>query len=45
MVDQQAGGLVRAVAQVGQRLVMLIDFSQVVGEEPVHAPIRAEQQS
>jgi purine-binding chemotaxis protein CheW len=27
---------VKAVAQVGQRLVMLIDFPRVVGEEKVH---------
>ena len=44
MVDQQAGGLVRAVAQVGQRLVMLLDFPKVVGEETVHGPSRHEEQ-
>jgi hypothetical protein len=27
---------VKAVAQVGPRLVMLIDFSRVIGEEKVH---------
>jgi len=36
MVAEQAQGFVKAVAQVGQRLVMLIDFSRVIGEEKVH---------
>jgi purine-binding chemotaxis protein CheW len=38
MVVEQAQGLVRAVAQVGPRLVMLIDFPRVIGEqeEKVH---------
>jgi purine-binding chemotaxis protein CheW len=39
MVVEQAKGFVRAVAQVGPRLVMLIDFSRVMGaqqEEAVH---------
>lgn len=33
MVVEQARGFVKAVAQVGPRLVMLIDFPRVVGEE------------
>ncbi len=33
MVVEQARGFVRAVAQVGPRLLMLIDFPRVVGEE------------
>ncbi|SEM39159.1 purine-binding chemotaxis protein CheW [Stigmatella aurantiaca] len=33
MVAEQAKGYVKAVAQVGQRLVMLIDFPRVIGEE------------
>jgi purine-binding chemotaxis protein CheW len=36
MVAEQAQGFVKAVAQVGPRLVMLIDFSRVIGEEKVH---------
>jgi purine-binding chemotaxis protein CheW len=36
MVAEQAQGFVRAVAQVGPRLVMLIDFPRVVGEEKAH---------
>jgi purine-binding chemotaxis protein CheW len=36
MVAEQAEGFVKAVAQVGPRLVMLIDFSRVIGEEKVH---------
>ena len=35
LVAEQAQGFVKAVAQVGQRLVMLIDFPRVVGEELV----------
>jgi purine-binding chemotaxis protein CheW len=37
MVAEQAKGFVKAVAQVGPRLVMLIDFPRVIGEEKVHA--------
>ena len=33
MVSQEAHGLVKAVAQVGERLLMLLDFAQVIGEE------------
>jgi purine-binding chemotaxis protein CheW len=33
MVVEQARGFVKAVAQVGPRLVMLIDFPRVIGEE------------
>lgn len=33
MVAEQAKGYVKAVAQVGPRLVMLIDFPRVIGEE------------
>lgn len=29
-------GFVKAVAQAGERLVMLIDFAKVIGEEPIH---------
>lgn len=36
MVAAEAGGLVRAVAQVGKRLLMLIDFSKVIGDEVGH---------
>ncbi|HVG61274.1 MAG TPA: chemotaxis protein CheW [Hyalangium sp.] len=36
MVAEQAQGFVKAVAQVGPRLVMLIDFSRVIGEEKAH---------
>jgi len=37
LVMEQAKGFVKAVAQVGPRLVMLIDFPRVIGEEKVHA--------
>jgi len=33
IVSQEAHGLVKAVAQVGTRLLMLIDFAKVIGEE------------
>jgi purine-binding chemotaxis protein CheW len=33
MLAEQAKGYVKAVAQVGPRLVMLIDFPRVIGEE------------
>lgn len=36
LVAEQAKGFVKAVAQVGPRLVMLIDFPRVIGEEKVH---------
>jgi purine-binding chemotaxis protein CheW len=35
LVAEQAKGFVKAVAQVGPRLVMLIDFPRVIGEETV----------
>jgi purine-binding chemotaxis protein CheW len=35
LVDQ-ASGWVKAVAQSGNRLVMLIDFKKIVGEESIH---------
>jgi purine-binding chemotaxis protein CheW len=36
MVAEQSQGFVKAVAQLGQRLVMIIDFPRVVGEEKNH---------
>lgn len=36
LVARQAGGFVRAVAQVGERLVMLVDFQRIIGEEQLH---------
>lgn len=33
LMAEQAGGMVKAVAQVGPRLVMLIDLEKVVGED------------
>ena len=33
IVAHEARGMVRAVAQVGARLVMLLDFAKVIGEE------------
>ena len=32
MVSQEAHGMVKAVAQVGKRLVLLLDFAKVIGE-------------
>jgi purine-binding chemotaxis protein CheW len=31
-----ADGFVKAVARLGKRLLMLIDFAKVIGEEPAH---------
>jgi len=36
LVAEQAQGFVKAVARVGPRLVMLIDFPRVIGEEKAH---------
>jgi purine-binding chemotaxis protein CheW len=36
MVTDQAQGFVKAVARPGKRLLMLIDFQKVIGEELVH---------
>lgn len=33
IVDQQAQGFVKAVANAGQRLVMVLDFEKVIGKE------------
>ena len=37
VVAQQTEGMVKAVAQVGSRLLMLIDAHKVIGEEQTHA--------
>ena len=36
VVARQTDGLVKAVAQTGSRLLMLIDFGKVIGEEQPH---------
>ena len=36
VVVDQGGGFIKSVAQAGKRLVMLIDFSKVVGKEQLH---------
>jgi purine-binding chemotaxis protein CheW len=36
VVTQQAAGFVSSVAQVGGRLIMLMDSSRVIGEEVLH---------
>ncbi len=36
VVVQQTDGLVKAVARAGKRLLMLIDFTKVIGEEERH---------
>jgi purine-binding chemotaxis protein CheW len=33
ILDEQAGGFIKAVAQVGTRVIMLVDFAKVIGEE------------
>lgn len=37
VVTQQTDSLVKAVVQAGNRLLMLIDFTKVIGEEHEHA--------
>lgn len=36
MVVDQASGFVKGVARPGKRLLMLIDFQKVIGEEQIH---------
>ena len=36
LMGHQAEGFVKSVAQIGNRLVMAVDFSKVVGEEQLH---------
>jgi purine-binding chemotaxis protein CheW len=36
VVTEQAEGFVRSIAQAGTRLVMLIDFEKVIGQETLH---------
>lgn len=33
ILDEQAGGFIKAVAQIGARVIMLVDFAKVIGEE------------
>jgi purine-binding chemotaxis protein CheW len=37
VLSQHGNGFVKAVAKTGQRLVMLIDFAKVIGQEQAHA--------
>jgi purine-binding chemotaxis protein CheW len=36
VVSQQTRGFVKAVARLDQRLLMLVDIPQIIGEDPVH---------
>jgi purine-binding chemotaxis protein CheW len=36
MVADGVEGFVKAVAHLGQRLLMLVDFVRVIGEDPIH---------
>ncbi len=36
MTQGVSGGFVKAIAHVGGRLIMLLDFAQVIGEEPTN---------
>ncbi len=36
ILDRQGGGFVKAVAQLGPRVMLLVDFAKVIGEEPLH---------
>lgn len=33
ILEDQAGGFIKAVAQIGTRVIMLVDFAKVIGEE------------
>ena len=33
ILDDEAGGFIKAVAQIGTRVIMLVDFAKVIGEE------------
>jgi purine-binding chemotaxis protein CheW len=33
ILDDQAGGFIKAVAQIGTRVIMLVDFAKIIGEE------------
>jgi hypothetical protein len=35
VIFERAEGFIQAVAQIGDRLLMLIDFSRVIGEDPL----------
>jgi purine-binding chemotaxis protein CheW len=37
VVAQQAHGFVKSIAQFGSRILMLLDLSKIIGEEPIHA--------
>lgn len=41
LIAQQAAGFVEAVAQLGDRLVMLLDCKKVIGEEVLHGDHQA----
>jgi purine-binding chemotaxis protein CheW len=36
ILNHRAGGFIKAVAQVGPRVIMVVDFARVIGEEPLH---------
>ncbi len=42
MVADEAGGFVQAVAQVGKRLLMIIDLQTVIGQETIHGNERRQ---
>jgi purine-binding chemotaxis protein CheW len=37
LVERQAAGFVKAVATIGQRLLLVVDLPRVIGEETAHA--------
>jgi purine-binding chemotaxis protein CheW len=37
VIAEQTQGFVQSIAESGQRLLMLLDFSKVIGEESTHA--------
>ena len=37
LIERQAAGFVKAVATIGQRLLLVVDVPRVIGEEATHA--------
>jgi purine-binding chemotaxis protein CheW len=33
IIDDESGGFIKAVAQLGTRVIMLVDFAKIIGEE------------
>jgi purine-binding chemotaxis protein CheW len=36
ILNRQAGGFIKSVVHIGTRVIMVVDFARVIGEEPLH---------